>query len=144
MKSSFEGFFVFGRHMILGIGSDMVEVARIAALQQKHPTFAQRILCEQEYAQWQSRKACVAFLAKRWAAKEAVFKALGTGLRDGMRFQQVCIENDALGKPEVCLHGAAAQRAAQMGIRVIHLSLSDERNFALAFAVAEGDLTGTV
>ncbi len=124
--------------MILGIGSDIVEVSRIEALQQKHPAFARRILCEPEYAQWQARNASAAFLAKRWAAKEAVFKALGTGLRGGLRFQHVCIRNDALGKPQVQLMGAAAEQAQQAGIRTIHLSLSDERHYALAFAVAEG------
>ena len=124
--------------MILGIGSDLVAIERIATVQKKHATFARRILCDHEYAQWQAREGCIAFLAKRWAAKEAVLKALGTGLRGGLRFEQVCITNDAMGKPQVQLYGQAEQLAQEKGICAIHLSLSDEHHYALAFAVAEG------
>ena len=124
--------------MIVGIGTDMVEIARIEALQIRHPAFARRILCESEYVQWQQRGKSAAFLAKRWAAKEAVFKALGTGLRGGLRFQQVCIRNDELGRPLVCLNGRAEDLARERGIVTLHLSLSDERQYALAFVVAEG------
>ncbi len=123
--------------MIIGIGTDLVEVARIGRLQSRHPKFAHWLLNEEEYAHWQAKGAPVAWLAKRWAGKEAVLKALGTGLRDGLRFHDITLLNDTLGAPVLTLDGGCAERALQRGITRWHVSLSDERAYALAFVVAE-------
>ena len=125
--------------MIIGIGTDLVEITRIAQLQARHPAFAQRLLNPEEYAQWQAKGAPMAWLAKRWAGKEAVLKALGTGLRAGLRFQQITLLNNELGTPILTLTGACAELAAHRGIDHWHISLSDERAYALAFVVAEGN-----
>lgn len=128
--------------MIIGIGTDLVEIARIAQIQRRHPAFAQRLLSPEEYAQWQAKGAPVAWLAKRWAGKEAVLKALGTGLRGGLSFQQMTLLNNALGAPVLTLTGACADLAAHRGIVHWHISLSDERAYALAFVIAEGQQQG--
>ncbi len=124
--------------MIVGIGTDMVEIDRVACVQARQPRFALRILGETEQAAWRARGCCDAFLAKRWAAKEAVLKALGTGLRDGLRLRDIQVLNDALGAPQVALSGQSAERARRLGIVRWHVSLSDTDTLALAFVVAEG------
>ena len=124
--------------MIVGIGTDMVEIDRVARVQARHSRFAARVLSKAEQAVWQARGQCSAFLAKRWAAKEAVLKGLGTGLRDGLRLRDIQVLNDDLGAPQVALSGRCAERARELGIERWHVSLSDTDNLALAFVVAEG------
>ena len=124
--------------MIVAIGADLVETGRIGAIQQRHPRFASRILSEAELTEWQRRGHPVSYLARRWAAKEAVLKALGSGLRGPLSFRQIEILNDPLGAPTVRLTGACAELAQRRGIVRWHVSLTDERTHALAFVVAEG------
>ena len=79
-----------------------------------------------------------AFLAKRFAAKEAVAKALGTGMRLGVNFPQIAVVGKPGYRPKISMTGAAAERARSMGVVSSHLSISDEQEYALAFVVLEG------
>jgi len=124
--------------MILGVGTDLAKVARFEAALARHGArFPARILGEHEHAQWQQRNDKAAFLAKRFAAKEAFVKALGVGLRHGMRWGEIQVVNDALGRPLLQLSGRAGELAEAAGVRTTHLSLSDEAGLALAMVVLE-------
>ncbi|MBF0214491.1 MAG: holo-ACP synthase [Magnetococcales bacterium] len=132
--------------MILGIGTDLVSIERIEGILQRHPdrfvarvfTAAERELCGQRQA------VAGGCWAKRFAAKEALVKALGTGMRAGIWFTDIEILNDPLGRPMMSLSGLAARRlqeirAAHGSEKVtIHLSLADESGFALAYVILEG------
>ena len=125
--------------MIVGIGIDLCEIQRIQdALDRHGENFAQRILNSNE--QWEFERLSAAlkpsFLAKRFAAKEAVAKALGTGIGRGFGFQDIQISHDALGKPLVVLNSEKTALAAAQDDN-IHLSLSDERTHAVAFCTIE-------
>ncbi|MBK1734792.1 hypothetical protein CKO15_05705 [Halorhodospira abdelmalekii] len=127
--------------MIVGIGTDIVAVARIGEAWQRHgERFAQRLLHPSEWAQLQQRHnaAPAAFLARRFAAKEAAAKALGTGLSEGITLRLLEVAHDRRGRPLLHLHGAAAQRAETLGVVQACLSISDERAYALAFVVLYG------
>ncbi len=126
--------------MIFGIGTDIVEIQRIeSALTRFGERFAQRLLGEAELAQFREFAQPSRFLAKRFAAKEAVAKALGTGFRHGIALDQITVANDDSGKPIVKLAGAAKNFASENRVSTIHLSLSDERHYAVAFATAVTD-----
>tara|TARA_R110002072_G_scaffold51389_1_gene137874 strand:- start:65250 stop:65630 length:381 start_codon:yes stop_codon:yes gene_type:complete len=124
--------------MISGVGTDIVQVSRIRKSYERFgDRFARKILAEREMSEFQNAKAPVFFLAKRFAAKEAVAKALGTGMRQGVTFQSIQVGHDAAGKPEVHLFQGAGKLANDKGIIRWHISLSDEKDHALAFVVAE-------
>lgn len=129
--------------MIIGIGTDIVDIRRIAnSLQQYPERFPQRILSTREYQlfisrQQQSASAATAYLARRFAAKEAVAKALGSGFNEGIRFQDIEILNNHLGRPCLELYQKARRRAEQLGMQHSHISLSDEQHYVVAFAVLE-------
>jgi len=126
--------------MILGIGTDIVLVSRIRQSETRFgDRFAQKILAEIEFSQYKRVSAPTYFLAKRFAAKEAVAKALGTGMRSGVTFKSIEIQHDRVGKPKVILWSGAAKMADSLGIKHWHISLSDEKDQALAFVVAESD-----
>jgi holo-[acyl-carrier protein] synthase len=122
---------------IYGIGTDIVKIARIAKMLEEHGEhFAQRILTEYELAAFNELKNNhVAFLAKRFAAKEAVAKALGTGFRDQVMLKQVGIETDAAGKPHVVFYEQSKQYVAKLGKLDIHISLADEHEYVVAFVI---------
>ncbi|SDO65344.1 holo-[acyl-carrier protein] synthase [Halomonas shengliensis] len=125
--------------MILGIGTDIARVARFeAALSRRGERLAWRLLGELERERLAGHLQPAAFLAKRFAAKEAFVKALGTGLRHGMRWGEIQVVNDSLGRPSLLLAGKAHELARVAGVRATHLSLSDEDEFAVAFVVLEG------
>lgn len=125
--------------MILGIGTDIARVARFeAALSRRGERLAWRLLGELERERLAGHLQPAAFLAKRFAAKEAFVKALGTGLRHGMRWGEIQVVNDSLGRPSLLLAGKAHELARAAGVRATHLSLSDEDEFAVAFVVLEG------
>ena len=120
--------------MTIAIGTDIVEIKRIAdALERQGDKFVQRILTESEIAEYRGRGNSVAFLAKRFAAKEAIAKALGTGIGRGISFQHMVISNNAEGTPLVELQESAAERLKQLDGNKVLLSLSDEKNYALAY-----------
>jgi holo-[acyl-carrier protein] synthase len=124
--------------MIFGIGTDIVEVSRIEdSLARFGDAFAQRILTEQEWLSFQQSKTQARFLAKRFAAKEAFAKALGTGLRDPATFQNIGVAHDDLGKPVLDLSPALQSFLDKKGIVQQHLSISDEKALAAAFVVLE-------
>ncbi|MGL4191195.1 MAG: holo-ACP synthase [Vibrio sp.] len=124
--------------MIVGLGTDITEIERVEkALARSGENFARRILTDAEFEQFQSLQRQGRFLAKRFAAKEAASKALGTGIAQGVTFHDFTISNDALGKPLLSLSGKAAQLAALLEVRSIHLSLSDERRYAMATVIFE-------
>ncbi len=125
--------------MIVGIGVDAVEVARIARALERHPRFAERVFTPAERAASARRGVgAAAYLAKRWAAKEAVSKALGVGF-SGFRYTDLEVVNHPSGAPSIALTGELAEWASELGVRQWHLSLSDTRDTAVAAVVAEGE-----
>ena len=123
---------------IVGIGTDIVELARIeAATARSGDRLARRVLSDSEWKIWETHQQQVRFLAKRFAVKEAASKALGTGIRNGLAFEQFEVYNDELGKPKLRLLGAAAELAQRLGVRHIHVTLADERHYACATVIAE-------
>lgn len=124
--------------MSLGIGTDIVAISRIvSALERQGPKFAARILTTTELFLFQQNTQPARYLAKRFAAKEAILKALGTGLAQGMRWQDIEISRNELGGPVVSLTGAAQARMHALGGQRMLLSLSDEQDLAIAFASLE-------
>jgi holo-[acyl-carrier protein] synthase len=128
--------------LIYGIGTDLIEIERVAAAQARFgERFAQRILGPQEWQRYEARRARsaargLAFLATRFAAKEAISKALGLGMRMPMTWRAAEIVNATSGKPMVVVHGALAEFMASRGLR-LHISVTDERSVAAAYAIAE-------
>ncbi|ALR14635.1 holo-ACP synthase [Vibrio natriegens] len=123
---------------ILGLGTDIAEIERIEkALDRTGESFAQRILCEEEILKFSQLKQKGRYLAKRFAAKEAASKALGTGIAKGVTFHDFCVTNDDLGKPVISLSGTAQQIAQKLGVNHVHLSISDERHYAVATVILE-------
>lgn len=119
-----------------GIGTDLLKVARIENAVMKHgDRFASRILRPNELLSYQASKSPMRYLAKAFASKEAVVKALGTGIAQGISWQHIEVGRDSLGKPEVILLEAAQRRLEALGGDGVMLSLSDEDDYVLAFAV---------
>ncbi|MCK5902723.1 MAG: holo-ACP synthase [Cocleimonas sp.] len=126
--------------MIKGIGTDLVSVERIERVLVKHPkAFTRRVLHPNEQKIFADHHSPCAYLAKRFAAKEAVSKALGTGIAKGVSFDEIEISNDAMGRPLIELHQHTKAIAQSMGVTQCFLSLSDEKNYALAYVILEGD-----
>ncbi|MEA3405721.1 MAG: holo-ACP synthase [Pseudomonadota bacterium] len=124
--------------MIIGIGTDIVEVGRIEGVfQRQGEVFAKRLLSEQEWSRFKDHPFPARFLAKRWALKEAVSKALGTGLAQGVSFHNMTIKNHESGQPYLELTGGALEKSNSLGITSWSISVSDEKTHAVAFAVAE-------
>jgi len=120
----------------VGIGVDMVDKRRISSLHERYGLkFARRILSEAEFRDYQRVKDKVSFLAKRFSAKEAMSKVLGTGVGQGIRFSELSVEHDAKGKPLAVLSGRAQQIMKELQIDSILLSTSDEKEQAISFAV---------
>lgn len=123
--------------MIAGIGTDIVSVARIAKTWERSgERFARRILTGKEYQVFEVRNHSVAYLASRFAAKEATSKALGTGIGK-VSFQDMEVSNLESGAPVLTFTGAALELQQQRGIARVHISLSDEAEYAQAFVVLE-------
>ena len=126
--------------MIYGVGQDLVEIPRIErALARFGERFAQRILCDPELARFRRHRQPAAFLAKRFAAKEAFTKALGTGIHAPANWHGVWVVNLRSGKPELQFTPALEDLLAQRRIRRAHLSLTDERSLAAATVILECD-----
>lgn len=122
--------------MILGIGNDLADSRRFEkSLQKIGDRLAQRILTDHEYAGFCSAGQPAVFLAKRFAIKEAVAKALGTGFRQGVSWRDISLHHTELGQPEIRLSGAAQRRLELLRGTTVHVSLSDEGHLVCAFAV---------
>lgn len=122
--------------MIVGVGCDIIEIERIARAI-KSESFIRRVFTAEEaaYCQRRGQQAAASFAA-RFSAKEAVLKALGTGLREGS-LQEIAVDNDGLGKPLVQLSGHFAMLAKQLGVKNIQISLSHSRELATAYVIME-------
>lgn len=121
---------------VVGIGTDIVDIDRIRSMSEPaRDKLARRVLTENEYQRFSEHKQADAYLAKRWAAKEAVAKALGTGIAQGVSFQHIEISSLESGQPVVTLTEVALTLAGQQGATSWHISLSDEKRYATAFAV---------
>jgi holo-[acyl-carrier protein] synthase len=122
--------------MITGIGIDHIEVKRIENSIQSE-TFIQKIFTQNEIEFCNLRKQKAQCYAARFAAKEAFLKALGTGLRGTLRFQDIEVSNNDLGKPEIKLFGEAKKKCKEMSIDKIHVSLSHIKDSAMAIVILE-------
>ena len=124
--------------MIFGIGTDIIEVKRIAQRLSDNEALLQKLYTERERSYCDKRNAIqYQCYAARFAAKEAFFKALGTGYRYGMAFQEIEVLNDELGKPFIKPSGKVLEFITKNRINKIHLSLSHLKDLANAFVVLE-------
>ncbi|MBN2614273.1 MAG: holo-ACP synthase [Bacteroidales bacterium] len=124
--------------MIFGIGNDIVEVNRIQKAAERTTSFLSKLFTEKERLYCDARKAGkYQSYAARYAAKEAFFKAMGTGYRYGFAFHEVEVLNDELGKPEVNVSGRVAEFLQEKKITQIHLTLSHVKEMATAFVILE-------
>ncbi len=126
---------------LIGIGTDIVAVERIERLlAEQAERFAQRLLHANEYKYFQTLPSTqqAAWLAKRFATKEAVSKALGTGIGQYVQLTEIETRHNALGKPELCLHGTSLLTAERLGVTEMALTLADERHYAVAFVILIG------
>ncbi len=128
--------------MILGVGTDLANIERITGtLERFGDRFRNRVFTEIEQAKAERRKDVAGTYAKRWAAKEACSKALGTGLRMGISWKDMAVENLETGQPVMQVTGWAAERLAEMTppghVATIHVSLTDDHPWAQAFVVIE-------
>lgn len=124
---------------VIGIGTDIIECVRIAKMIEKHgELFLNRVYTRNEIAYCSCRKSANQHYAGRWAAKEAVLKALGTGWARGIQWTDIEVVNEIGGKPHIELDGHAKAISHQQGIRMILISISHCRSYAIAYATALG------
>lgn len=122
--------------MIFGIGTDIVEVARMRRSLDRHGAkFAARILSATELTDFQHAPHPANFLAKRFAAKEAAAKAMGTGFRHGLSLRHISVKRDPHARPELVFAGAAKSFMQENRISAAHISLADEQAYAVAFVI---------
>jgi holo-[acyl-carrier protein] synthase len=124
---------------ILGIGTDIVETLRIAQMIERHgELFLGRVFTPHEIEYCSVRKAATQHYAGRWAAKEAVLKALGTGWSRGISWRDIEVRNELGGRPHIVLDGGALDVSRRLGIQKVLISISHCRNYATAYALAVG------
>jgi len=124
--------------MIFGIGTDVVEVSRMRESHSKYgESLAKKILTPNEMQMFNDSKIKENFLAKRFAAKEAFAKAMGHGLRGEVNLQAIEIDHDDLGKPFLKFNIELEKKMEKLNIKCSHLSISDEKNIAVAFVILE-------
>ena len=123
--------------MIIGLGTDIIEVARIGSMIERHgELFLQRVYTEQEISYCQRRKEAIQHYAGRWAAKESVMKTLGTGFAKGVGWQDIEVVSQKSGQPRITLKGQALEVARNLGIDEVLITISHCRTYATATAVA--------
>ncbi len=128
--------------MIVGIGTDIIEIQRVNEALEKHgEAFAKKVLAPEELTIFFAHNKKAHYLAKRWAAKEALGKALGTGIRAPVLLPKIALLNDDLGKPYFQLTNEIVallnQRAGRGENYQLHVSVSDEKNYATALVIFE-------
>ncbi|MDO8412587.1 MAG: holo-ACP synthase [Gallionellaceae bacterium] len=124
--------------MIFGIGTDIIAYNRMAAVHERYgERLAQRILSPQEWAEYQQHKQPVRLLMKRFAAKEALAKAVGSGLRYPVTLQRISVVHDESGKPALVFDAELSAHLIKLGVTHHHLSISDDHDVAVAFVVLE-------
>lgn len=121
---------------MISVGTDILRVERIdGVLERLGERFVERILTPGERLEFEASNTPGRLLAKRFAAKEAIAKALGTGIGRGVSWQDIHLDHDEHGAPRVRLSGGAEQAARDRGGRAVHISLADEAEYVVAFAV---------
>jgi len=124
--------------MIYGIGVDIVEVVRIErAWERWGQRFAEKILGDTELRQFAQSRRPVRFLSMRFAAKEAASKAFGTGFKQGVSPRQIEVQHNSAGKPSLVFSHNVAKLATREGIEASYVSMADETEYAIAYAVLE-------
>ncbi len=125
---------------IIGIGTDITECLRIAQMIERHgELFINRVYTSQEISYCQQRALATQHFTGRWAAKEAIFKAMGTGWRRGITWRDIEICNEASGRPTVAVRGGAKEVVEGLGITELLVSISHCRSHATAYALAIGE-----
>jgi holo-[acyl-carrier protein] synthase len=125
--------------LIYGLGTDLIEIPRVErALARFGVRFAERILCEPELRRFRAHARPASYLAKRFAAKEAFSKAIGTGFHAPFRWHAISVGRDARGKPGLVPSDDMARHLASIGVTASHISLTDDAGIAVAFVVLEG------
>ena len=123
----------------MGIGTDVVSIQRIAGVLERHgERFVQRVLTPAERARYERTKQKASHLAKRWAAKEAFAKAIGTGIHPPFTWQSIAVTRDPKGAPGIEPSAAMATYLRERGVKRSHVSLTDDAGVAVAFVVLEG------
>ena len=126
--------------MIVGIGTDVVSIERIAGVLARHgERFVNRVLTPDERARFQRTKAKEGYLAKRWAAKEAFAKAIGTGIHAPFTWHSITVGRDPKGKPLVVPDAGMQRHLDALGVTHAHISLTDDAGVAVAFVVLEAE-----
>ena len=129
---------------VLGIGTDITECLRIAQMIERHgELFVSRVYTPHEIDYCRSRRMATQHFAGRWAAKEAVLNAIGTGWRRGISWRDIEVRNTAAGRPVARLQGGTLEIAEKLGIRCVLVSISHCRSHATAYAVALDELPGS-
>ena len=125
--------------MIIGVGTDIVSISRIEeALKRFGERFINKVFTDEEAKVCKNKNDRSSFLASRFAAKEAVLKAFGTGISNGIGFKDVEVVREQGKRPGIILHGKGKETAGSLGVKNIHLSISHDASLALAFVVVEG------
>ena len=125
--------------MILGIGTDLCSVPRVAEVLGRHgQRFVERILTPDERVRFERTRDKAGHLAKRFAAKEAFSKAIGTGIHAPFRWHSITVGRDPRGKPLIVPSAEMAKHLESMGVTRAHISLTDDHDMAMAFVVLEG------
>jgi len=126
--------------MVIGIGTDIVQISRFKTLIIQ-PSFLNKIYTTKELQHCESKnKGRLASLAVRYAAKEAVMKALGTGYAKGISFTEISVVHDDNGKPQIVLTGFTKEYAEKIGVQNIQLSLSHETDYAIAYVLMQSNI----
>jgi len=129
--------------VVVGVGVDLVQIARIRrAMERWQDRFLRRVFTPDEVAYALRRRDPAEHLAARFAAKEATLKALGTGLTMGVRWREMEVQRERGARPRLHLTGRTAALGAERGIRVFHVSLTHDGEYAMAQVLAEGETAG--
>jgi holo-[acyl-carrier protein] synthase len=124
---------------VIGIGADITECLRIARMIERHgELFINRVYTPEEIKYCQSRKQATQHFTGRWAAKEAILKALGTGWRRGISWRDIEVRNEPSGRPVVAVRGGVKDAVEQLGVGEILVTISHCRSHATACAIAVG------